>query len=199
MNEEEEQAQHTKCLEQLVKARTDQLQATVREIHQLLEALRQIQDMESLEQVQELAQQCISKFAPAPTESPMFGGAAGEPVPEVDPEDLKAVWLIGNEAQDRKPGAKVAIGDVVMRHACKSGANVEATWYRSSLIWLLEQLAQPRLAPWLSAENGFADHPVFRTIASMPVEWIGQGVREDFPFDVDEFFRRLRERETERC
>jgi hypothetical protein len=32
-----------------------------------------------------------------------------------------------------------------------------------------------------------------RTMAAIPMEWIGHTEREGLPFDVDEFFRRLRE------
>jgi len=34
---------------------------------------------------------------------------------------------------------------------------------------------------------------VFQVIATIPMEWLGPTVRESLPFDVEEFFRRLKE------
>jgi hypothetical protein len=82
MNGEEEE-RYLKLLETLVKARTDQLQEVVRQNEQLLEVLKQIQSMESLEQVREATHAAIRKFTPEQTaertQPRMFGGKAGEP------------------------------------------------------------------------------------------------------------------------
>jgi hypothetical protein len=56
----------------------------------------------------------------------MFGGKPGESVPEVDPEDLKALWRFCEEQQAHS----VAAGVDVLKSVCKPGANVEAKWYR---------------------------------------------------------------------
>ena len=177
---------YTRNLEALVKARTEQLRVVVSQNEQYWGLLKQIQSMESLEQVREAVHAAIRKSAPAGTQMPKFGGEAGESVPEVDPDDLKAIWKIGEEAQSKATGIEL------MRQVCKPGANVEATWYRSSQIWMLTHVAQQQLAPWLR-EGRVAD-PVFRTMASFPMKWIGSGVRQGPPFDVEEFLRRLSER-----
>ncbi|HET6180510.1 MAG TPA: hypothetical protein VFE61_26555 [Candidatus Sulfotelmatobacter sp.] len=186
-----EDEQYRRSLEELVKARTDQLMQTTSQNSQLMELLKQIQSMESLEQVREAVQACLKKFMREPTPTPKLGGEAGEPVPEVDPQDLRAIWLMGNEAQAGHPRSKAA-GLEVMKSFCKPGANVEATWYRSTFIWMLTQLAKPQLTPYLIEGNGLAD-PVFRTMASIPMEWVGPEVRQDLPFDVSDFLDRLSE------
>ena len=33
---------------------------------------------------------------------------------------------------------------------------------------------------------------LFLTAAEIPMEWLGQEMRQDFPFDVDDFLRRVR-------
>lgn len=66
-------------------------------------------------------------------EPPGFGGKPGEPVPAVDPEDVKTVWQIGREAQGNHAGEHVAIGVDLMKHACKPGADIEAISYRAGL------------------------------------------------------------------
>jgi hypothetical protein len=182
---------HTKSLEELVKARTEQLMQAVSQNEQCLELLKQIQSMESLELVREAIHAAIRKFAPEETQAPRFGGEAGESVPEVDPDDLKAIWQIGEELQANQSGKKVAVGFEVMKQACKPGANIEATGYRSSLIWMLTHVAQQQLAPWL--RDGKVADPVFRVMASIPMEWVGSAVKQGLPFDVAKFLRRLNE------
>jgi len=177
---------YTRNLEKLVQARTEQLRVVLSQNEQFWGLLKQIQSMESLEQVREAVHAAIRKSAPAGTQMPKFGGEAGESVPEVDPHDLKAIWKIGEETKSKAAGIEL------MRQACKPGANVEATWYRSSVISILTQVAQQQLAPWLR-EGQVAD-PVFRTAASIPMKWVGSEQRQGLPFDFEEFLRRLSER-----
>jgi hypothetical protein len=120
-----------------------------------------------------------------------FGGNPGEPVPEADPDDLKTLWQQTHDLQARHPGQNVAICLDLMKTMFKPGANAEAIFYRSSMIWLLHQFAQEQLYPWVKGEQ--VSDAVFRTIATIPMEWIRHTKHEGFPFDVEEFFRRLRE------
>jgi hypothetical protein len=120
-----------------------------------------------------------------------FGGNPGEPVPEVDPDDLKTVWQETRDLQARQPGQKGAIGLESMIAKCKPGANLEVVAYRSFMISALNLIAQEQLAPWVKDEQ--VSDAVFRTMATIPMEWFGHTPREVLPFDVEEFFRRLRE------
>lgn len=124
---------------------------------------------------------------------PSLGGNPGEPVPEVDPDDLKTFWQQICDLQATYPGRHVAIGLDLMKTMLKPGANADAVFYRTSMIWALNQFAQAQLAPWVKDEQ-IAD-AVFRTMATIPMEWIGHTERESLPFDVEDFFRRLRETE----
>lgn len=121
---------------------------------------------------------------------PLFGGNPGEPVAVVDPDDLKTFWQETRLLQARPPGQHVSICFDASA-MCKPGANLEAVWYRSGMIWALNQAAQEQLAPWIKDEE--VSNAVFRTIATIPMEWIGHNEREGLPFDVEEFFRRLSE------
>ncbi len=184
-----EQEQYTRNLQGLVKSRTDQLQEFARQNQRLRQCLQQIQSMESLEQVREAAQACMQELPPNAAAAPNFGGEPGDPVPEVDAEDLEAIWRIGNEAG---AGTK-AIGFELIGQARKPGANVQATWYRSTGIWLTRQIAPDRLAPWI--KDGEVADPVFRAMASIPMQWMEEGVVTHHPpFDIEEFFRRLKEK-----
>jgi len=104
-----------------------------------------------------------------------FGGNAGEPVPEVDPEDLKTIWQESRAVQARHHGQNAAIGFELMKAICKPGANIEAVAYRSTMIWVLKKFAQEQLAPWVNEEQ--VSDAVFRTMAAISMEWLGHTPR----------------------
>ncbi len=127
---------------------------------------------------------------------PYFGGAAGEPVPQVDPEDIKAAWKVGRDIESRHSGGPglhaYAIGVEVFKAACKPGANIPAVCYRGMMLGVLTRHAQEQLAPWV--KEGKVDDAVFLAIADVPMEWMGVGMeRKGLPFDAEDFIRRVRE------
>ena len=129
----------------------------------------------------------------------LFGGKLGEPVPQVDPDDLKAVWEINHEVQASHPGVR-AIGISVLEHACKPGADVKAVAYRAMNLGLLTLLFQqkltPWLAPWIKADQRL-DDGVFCIGAEIKMQWMEVGVPQNsVPFDIDEFRRLLDENQT---
>jgi len=111
-------------------------------------------------------------------------------VAEVDPDDLKSFWQEIRDLRARHLGQDVSIG-FEAKVISKPAANAGAVWYRSCMIQVLNQLAQEQFAPWIKDEE--VSDAVFRTMATIPMEWIGHTEREGLPFDVEEFFRRLRE------
>ena len=134
------------------------------------------QDMEEQERLREL-----------------FGiGRAGEPVSTVDPKDVKAVWEHFREFERESPGRPGAVGIEIFKAACSPGANIQATIHRTQMLWLVQHASPEALAPWTKDER--LDDAVFRAIAEVPMEWIGVGrPRRGFPFDPDDFARRVRE------
>jgi len=56
-------------------------------------------------------------------ERPLFGGEAGEPVPQVDPDDLKAVWQFFQNYPVRS-GQAVATPTSRLQQVCKPGADI---------------------------------------------------------------------------
>lgn len=118
-------------------------------------------------------------------------GNPGEPVPEVDPDDLKTYWQETRSLQTRYPGQDVSPSADMIKAICKPGVNATAVWYRSSMIWVLNKFAQERLTPCVKDVE--VSDAVFGTMATIPMEWIGHTDREGLPFDVEEFFRRLNE------
>jgi hypothetical protein len=116
-----------------------------------------------------------------------FQGNPGESVSEVDPDDLKTFWQEQRKLQTKFPGQQVSFSPKAI---AKTEANAPAVWYRSTMILVLDRVAQEQLSPWLEDEE--LSDAVFRTMATIPMEWIGHAEREGLPFDVEEFFRRLR-------
>jgi hypothetical protein len=120
------------------------------------------------------------------TEPPIFGGKPGEPVREVDPEDVKTVWQVGKDAEAGHPG--VATGFDAMKHIFKPGVDIQAVGYRSMLIRMMSQIAPVQLKKFM--REGKPNDSVFRAAAKVPLEWMGVGiVREGPPFDVNEFLK----------
>ena len=98
----------------------------------------------------------------------VFGGAPGEPVPEVDPEDVKVLWRHQQEVQARYAG-QAAIGFDFIKSICKPGSNVEAVSYRMSMFGLLTLAAPEQVSPW--TKNGEPGEIVFAPLQSSP--WSG--------------------------
>jgi hypothetical protein len=122
--------------------------------------------------------------------NPLLGGASGEPVPVVDPEDVKAVWQIFDELRRTHPGTAVGVAGLV--GVLRPGANVPAVTFRAGMIGLVLHTAPAELAPWTKEDR--VDDAVFHAIAQVPMEWLGVGVeRQGWPFDVEDFMRRVRE------
>jgi hypothetical protein len=119
----------------------------------------------------------------------LWGGAAGEPVPTVDPEDVKAVWELSQEVLLQHPNQQVATGISAFEAPCKPSADISAVTYRASMIGILQRAAPAMMEP-LIAEKLSA---VFLAAAEIPMEWLGEEIRHGLPFDVDDFLRRVRE------
>ena len=110
------------------------------------------------------------------------------PIPPVDPADLRSVWEMLREVQARRPGEHIIIGDEIYKRACSPGANVEAVWFRSSLIGMLDMLGM--LRPWI--HEGVVADAVFKVAATFPVNGMAIGVpRQGLPFDVQEFISQV--------
>jgi len=119
---------------------------------------------------------------------PGFGGNPGEPVPQADPEDLKALWRLQRDVAVRHPGQQIAIGNELAQHYCKAGADIQAVSYRVSFLWLMSRFVPEQFAAF--TKDGQPIDAAFRAAAKVPAEWMGVGVaRQGPPFDVNEFTR----------
>jgi hypothetical protein len=121
----------------------------------------------------------------------LFGyGRAGDPVPQVDPSDMKALWKLGEDVRKSNPDAGgIAITVDVMGAYCKPGANVGAIRYRARIIGMLQQILPEVMDPLIKDKLD----AVLVAASEIPMIWIGNTVHHGWTFDPDEFIRRVRE------
>jgi hypothetical protein len=115
------------------------------------------------------------------------GASMSGMVPAVNPADLKNVWRIVNLFQAVSPsGQSGSIGSKMFERACSDGADIEAIWFRATVL----QLMPVMLSPW--THNGELEDEVFQVAASFPMKKIEVGiVQEGPPFDVQEFLKQV--------
>lgn len=119
--------------------------------------------------------------------SGFFGGSGGD-VAAVDAADLKAVRAFMRNSK-AGPAAR-GFSSRVYESACSPGANVEAVWYRASMLGLLEMLPGNMLTPWTN--DGELDDAVIQVAATFPMKKMEVGVvHEGPPFDLEEFLKQI--------
>src|SRR5215469_4711176 len=64
-------------------------------------------------------------------------GKPGDPVSEVDPEDIKAVCKLYDDMRANHPGENVSISFRAIRATCKLGVDAKSVWYRAKELGLL--------------------------------------------------------------
>jgi hypothetical protein len=115
------------------------------------------------------------------------------PVAVVDPADLRSVWDLQHDlkrnAPNRVPNQTTAISIGLYQRACSPGAEVEAVWYRVSMLHLLVGPIG-LLTPWL--HDGELLDAVCNLAATFPMNKLSVGgVNQGPPFDVQEFIKQL--------
>lgn len=120
----------------------------------------------------------------------LFGyGRAGEPVPQVDPSDMKALWSLWEDSRKTHPEGGAMIGMSLMRALCKPGANVAAVNYRANKIEMLRHILPDIMEPLIQDKL----EGVLKAASEIPMKWIGATVHHGWTFDPDDFVRRVRE------
>jgi hypothetical protein len=119
-------------------------------------------------------------------------------VSAVDPADLKAVCAFMRNVETRTTASQnTAIDSRAYENVCGPGADVQAVWYRASMLGLLQMLPkvspmfpESPLTPW--THNGELDDAVIQVAATFPMKNMGVGVVHDgLPFDVEEFLKQV--------
>jgi hypothetical protein len=112
-----------------------------------------------------------------------------ETVPQVDVEDIKLAWSIYREPFKLRRGKLGAVCGPE-ENPFKPGTDARAVTHRAFMLSILVDFAieQPDM-PVAFREDPLPEI-VFRTLAEIPMEWLGQKPR-GWPFDLEELARRL--------
>src|ERR1700761_3226275 len=97
--------------------------------------------------------------------SPLEGNP-GDPVPEVNPNDLKTFWREIHRSRARSSGQPVTFSLDYVESMCEPGTDGRTVYLRTNMILILQMTAPERLAPWTKGEE--VDDAVFRTMAPIP-------------------------------
>jgi hypothetical protein len=101
----------------------------------------------------------------------------------VDPADLRAVWKMMRDT-GHKLGPQTSIDYRSFERVCSPGANVQAVWYRASMLAMLSK-ALPGFEPKDAS---------FEIAASFPMKKMEVGVvYNEPPFNLQEFMKRVAE------
>ena len=66
-----------------------------------------------------------------------FWRDGSEEVANVDPDDLRAVLKVMRDTSNKLGGAQTLIDCRLFEHVCSPGVNVEAAWFRASLLGIM--------------------------------------------------------------
>jgi hypothetical protein len=90
-------------------------------------------------------------------------------VAAVDPANLKTVCAVMHDMKARATARQnTAIDSRAYENVCNPDADVEAVWYRASMLGLLQKMQRDLLTPWL--HNGELDDAVFQVTATFPMQ-----------------------------
>jgi hypothetical protein len=117
----------------------------------------------------------------------LFIGKAGDPVPVVDPADMKKLWTYSQELRAKYPNGGVATGIEVLKHMCSPGADTRAVSYRCMMLGLLEMMLE---TAW---PGGQPSEAAFKVVSRMELRWMAVGVpQKGLPFDLESFLAEVR-------
>jgi hypothetical protein len=115
--------------------------------------------------------------------------SASEPIPSVDPKDLRSVWelthklqalFVQNSESDGATPRPVSVDVALLAGACSPGANVFAVWARCALLETLVRRGTP-IPGWQGTQ---LDEAACEVAATFPIPALDR-------FDPDEFLLTL--------
>ena len=112
---------------------------------------------------------------------------AGELVPAVDVEGMKAMWAVMQDVKRHHPEGNVAPGAGVFQGVCRPNADIRAVGYRLGMLGLVEHLLEA------AYPGGQFSDAALRAAAKVEMTWLPVGVQpKDFPFGLIEFLAQAR-------
>jgi hypothetical protein len=154
-------------------------------------ALETLANEENAPEVRKLAREALDGFEVSSDQErfmAFFLRDQGAPVHPVDSADLLSVWKLSHEISSSLEGQPVSVSMGTYERACRPGADIQAVWYRTSVLALM---AGPMklLDNW--THDGKLDEDVFRVMADFSVKNMGPGAHQGLPLDVKEFLKQI--------
>jgi hypothetical protein len=115
-----------------------------------------------------------------------FFNGDSDAVPEVKFADLKAMWNYNQEIKSRDHRRQFAVADSVWERICSPDANIPALTYRCTMLSLLETFLEATVSGGQITDNAL------QVAATIPMNWVGMGMRNLMPFDFMEFLTLVR-------
>ena len=98
--------------------------------------------------------------------------------------------IVMRDVQARAGGEHFSIGIRSYERACSPGADVQAIWFRASMLEAMKLTTPDMLAPW--THDGDLDDAVFQVAATFPMKKMAIGVEQKgLPLDVEEFVKQV--------
>jgi hypothetical protein len=109
-------------------------------------------------------------------------GKAGDPVPVVDPADMKAMREFEQGLKKRHPDEPFGVGMGLLQQVCSPGADVRAVSYRLNLLAMLEMMLEA------TYPGGHVSDHALNIAAEMELTWMPVGVpQKSMGFNVEAF------------
>jgi hypothetical protein len=106
------------------------------------------------------------------------------PVPPVDPADLRRVWELQEGFQAIHTGEQIVVD---RRGACDPGTDLQAVGFRLGVLGLMR-----KIHAW--PPNTRLPDALFKALAIIPMTGMAPGVpQQNLPFDLDELLRLVQE------
>jgi hypothetical protein len=120
---------------------------------------------------------------------PALWSGTGDQVAAAGLDDLRKVWRLFRDFQAHNPGTQGGtIDSRTYKDVCSPGADVEAVWYRTSVLGVLQMLPESPLTPWTHE----GDDALFQVAATFPMKKMDVGVvYNGLPFDLQVFLAEI--------
>jgi hypothetical protein len=117
------------------------------------------------------------------------------PIPSVDPEDLKSAFNFQKEVAKQSGSQTRAISVDLFQKVLKPGANVQDALYR--LMWLeaAKDLSEAEGLKFPWSGEGRPSDAVFKALATLTMRGMPPGPSQALPFDLEELIRLIHEKE----
>lgn len=109
-------------------------------------------------------------------------------LPSVSPDDIKSIWAIFRDIQERFPGQQVLYAKDGYEKALSPGADFHAVHQRCSMLYFLRMMDSEKKISEIHRDE--PSDVVYKVFATFPMERIKAG-QKGLPFDADKLAEQI--------